>query len=161
MRRSGLRQSIEFISCTPSAEIELPPAVNEGPSLAAGPDFLAWRAEQLEDAVDLVKLAAARQQRLAQHQLGEDAAERPHVQRRPVGQAAEQQLGRAVPQGDHHVRVWLERVAVLAREAKVADLHHAAVVHEEVGRLEVAVQHPVLVAVLDGRGQVEHEPLHL
>lgn len=36
---------------------------------------LVGRAEQLEDAVDLVELSAPRQQRLAQHELSEDAAE--------------------------------------------------------------------------------------
>eukprot|EP00955_Chlamydomonas_euryale_P060424 357715-Chlamydomonas_euryale.AAC.5 len=98
-------------------------------------------------------------ERRAQQQLAHDAAQRPHVYRGRVDLAAEQQLGRAVPERDDHVRVGLERRAVLACEPKVADLELALGVVQDVGALEVAVQHPVGVQEVHARKHLQHEVL--
>jgi hypothetical protein len=59
------------------------------------------RAERVEDELDLVHEALAREERLAREQLAEDAADRPEVDRRVVRQVRrEQQLGAAVPARD-------------------------------------------------------------
>ena len=64
-----------------------------------------WRTERLADQVELVDVGEARPERLAGDQLGEHAADRPDVDRRPVQRVADQQLGRAVPARRHIVRV--------------------------------------------------------
>ena len=65
----------------------------------AGPVGLGGRAEDAEDLEDLVDLAVAGKERLARAHLREDASHRPHVHAGAVGPAAQQDLGRAVPQG--------------------------------------------------------------
>jgi hypothetical protein len=49
-----------------------------------------------------------------------------------------QELGRTVPQRDHHVRVRAQRGAVLSRESKVADLEIALIVVQYIGCLQVS-----------------------
>jgi hypothetical protein len=51
-----------------------------------------------EDLEDFVNLRVAREQRLPRAHLGENAADGPHVHTRRVLPAAQQNLGRAVPQ---------------------------------------------------------------
>ncbi len=52
-------------------------------------------------------------------------------------------------------------VADEARHAEVGDLEPAAVVEEDVGGLEVAVEDPVLVEVGDARGELLKESFYL
>ena len=54
-----------------------------------------------------------------------------------------------------------EGFSVRASEAKVGDLDLAPVVHEQVARLQVAVDDPVVVARGHGRQELEHEGLDL
>ncbi len=69
---------------------------------------------------------------------------------------AEQQLWSAVVERRNEARVGLERRPVLARHAQVADLDLALVIVQDVGRLQVPVQHPVVVQVLDAVEQLIH-----
>lgn len=54
-----------------------------------------------EDPEELVYLRVAVEERLLGGQLGEDGADAPHVHGRGVARGAQQDLGRAVPQGHH------------------------------------------------------------
>ena len=93
-------------------------------------------------------MVAARQQRDATDQLGDDAASGPHVDGSVISRARHEQLRRAVP-ARHHVLGELIRVSTriaifvgdAAGEAKVADLEAAVAAHQKVGRLEIAVEH--------------------
>lgn len=62
-----------------------------------------------------------------------------------------------VPERDDELREAADAdgVAVAPREPEVGDLDRAAVVHEQVARLQVAVQDPAFVAVRDGGEQLE------
>jgi len=64
-----------------------------------------------------------------------------------------------IPKGDNELchpsdADW---IPVSSRETKICDLDRAAIVHEEVARLQVAVQNPVRVAMGDGGQELEHE----
>ena len=64
-----------------------------------------------------------------------------------------------IPKGDNELchPSDADRISVSSRETKVCDLDRTAIVHEEVARLQVAVQNPVGMAVCDGRQELEHE----
>mmetsp|Transcript_2767 Transcript_2767/g.7584 ORF Transcript_2767/g.7584 Transcript_2767/m.7584 type:complete len:260 (+) Transcript_2767:801-1580(+) len=98
-------------------------------------------AGDVADELELVLHVLARKQHTAREHLAHDAAYRPHVDAVRVV-VAQNQLRSAIPARDNVVRLLsaLLRVKV-AREPKVADLQIAVCVHENVGRLEVAVQH--------------------
>jgi hypothetical protein len=81
------------------------------------------------------------------HHLGVDAGEAPHVDGGGVELGAEQDLGRAVPQRDHLVREGAHGDAEGARQPEVRELHVPLRVHQQVLRLQVAVQHALPVAV--------------
>jgi hypothetical protein len=112
-----------------------------------------------ENAEDFVNLRVARPQRLAVDELGEDAANGPHVHGGRVRALAEQDFGRAVPQRDHLVRVGAHGDHKGARQAKVGELEHAALVHEQVLRLEVAVHDAARVAVVHAGQHLVHQAL--
>ena len=65
-----------------------------------GPLGLGRGAEDAEDLAELIYLVLAGEERLAEVELGQDAAAAPDVHRGGVG-GAEQDLGGAVPQRDH------------------------------------------------------------
>ena len=79
-------------------------------------------AAQLHDARQLVRLVLAREQRAAGRQLGEDAAERPHVDREPVARA-EHHLGRAV---EARLDVGVDALVLVAARPEVDHLHATA-----------------------------------
>ena len=81
------------------------------------------RSHHLEDAVELVDLRLAGEERLLHEELGEDAADRPHVDGRTVLLGTKQQLRCTVPQRHDDRRVVAQRRAILTRQAKVTDLH--------------------------------------
>ena len=125
------------------------------------PDLFVRRAEYAEDAVDLVNLRLALEQRIFAQQLTHDAPEAPHVDSGAVKPLAEEQLGGAVPERHHHVRVRPQRIRVLPGQAKVANLQLALVVDQHVAGLQVPVQNPVIVQVTHAAQQLQHETLHL
>ena len=119
----------------------------------------------LEDPVQLIVvvrvagldvLLPAVEDGFAGQQLGEDAADGPDVDGLGVVPGAEQQLGGAVPEGDHHgvqVRQRLQRGVEEPREAHVRDLDAAPLValahHEDVGGFQVPVKNPVGVKIVN------------
>ena len=117
------------------------------------------KADVPEDLEDLVDLRVAGEQRLARAHLREDAADGPHVHAGRVLAAAEQDLGRAVPQRDDLVGVRPQRDAKGSREAEVRKLEVPVAVDQQVLRLQVAVQHAVAVAVAHALAQLAHELL--
>mmetsp|Transcript_15914 Transcript_15914/g.62183 ORF Transcript_15914/g.62183 Transcript_15914/m.62183 type:complete len:368 (-) Transcript_15914:146-1249(-) len=131
-----------------------------GQVLDALPDSVAGRAADLEDLVELVDLRVARKERVQQQQLGEDAADRPDVDRRRVGLHAEEDLRRAVPQRHHVVRVGTERHVEGTCQAKIGDLQGALLVDQEVRRLEVPVDDAARVAVRQAAKELVHVGLH-
>ena len=93
------------------------------------------------------------------HHFREDAAEAPDVDGGGVGLGAEEDLWRAVPERDDLVGVGADGEGEGAGEAEVGELDGAAVVDEQVLRLEVAVEDAVRVAVRDARQQLLHVAL--
>mmetsp|Transcript_9431 Transcript_9431/g.22236 ORF Transcript_9431/g.22236 Transcript_9431/m.22236 type:complete len:483 (+) Transcript_9431:329-1777(+) len=125
------------------------------------PRLLRGRAKHLEDFVDLLKLVLPGQDRLLQEQLGEDAADGPHVHRWAVELRAQQQLRWAIPQRDHPVGQLAARVVKRPRQAEICQLQLPLVVDQEVGAFDVAMQHAVLVAICQPFKQLLHVTLNL
>jgi hypothetical protein len=94
------------------------------------------------------------EQRAAGDELGKDAANAPNIDRGGVVTRAQEDLGRAVPQGDHLVGVAAHGDAKRAGQTKVGQLERALAVNEQVVRLEVAVQHAPRVAIVNARQQL-------
>lgn len=123
-------------------------------------------------AVELVDLAAAREERVLLDQLGEDAPDGPHVDGCRVVFGAEEQFWRTIPQCHDELGHLAQGVAELAGEAEVGDLDLAPVVHEQIGRLQIAMElpsacrvmlahNPVGMAMRDGREELVHDRLDL
>ena len=93
------------------------------------------------------------------YQLGQDAADRPHVDFALVLAAAEQDFWRPVPQRDDFVRVAFHRDRVEARESEVRELHSSALVDENVLGFEVSVQHVEFVAEVEALEDLEDDAL--
>eukprot|EP00754_Rhynchopus_humris_P015157 Rhum_TRINITY_DN14427_c10_g3::Rhum_TRINITY_DN14427_c10_g3_i1::g.89890::m.89890 len=86
--------------------------------------------------------------------LGEDGADAPHVDHRRVAAGTQQQVRRPVEQRGHDRRalVPLQRVLHEPRQPEVRDLELAPVArHQDVRRLQVAVDDALVVAVLQAR----------
>lgn len=66
-----------------------------------------------------------------------------------------------IPKRNNQLRHIAQRVPKVPRKPKVRNLHNAAVVHKQVARLEVAVQHPVGVAVRGGGEELVQEGFYL
>lgn len=110
------------------------------------PIRVGWRAEESKDERELLDLGGARQQRAAEEELGEDAAERPQVGRRAIVAVAEEHFGGAVPAGGDVGGVALGGGG--AGNAKVGELGERAVrVDENVFRFDVAVKHAFMVNI--------------
>mmetsp|Transcript_42244 Transcript_42244/g.90136 ORF Transcript_42244/g.90136 Transcript_42244/m.90136 type:complete len:270 (+) Transcript_42244:701-1510(+) len=112
-----------------------------------------------------MEVVPAGEERLAPDHLGEDAAAGPHVDGGGVGLVLDEQLGRAVPARDDvlgerlvlGLGVWEDG----ASKAEVADLQVAVLVHEEVARLEVAMQHVRRVDGVDTTQDLVEEVLEV
>ena len=87
--------------------------------------------------------------------LGEDAPDAPHVDGGAVVSRPEENLGRAVPQRHHLVRVRAHGDPEGTREAEIGEFERVrALVHQKVLGLEVAVQDAVRVAIRDARAHL-------
>ena len=122
-----------------------------------GPHGEVGRAHDLEDGHELLLRVGAGEERAPRGHLGEDAARGPHVDRRRVLGRAHEHVGRAVPERDDLVRERAHRDPKRAREPKVRELQVAALVDQQVLRLQVAVQHAVVVAERNSLQQVPHQ----
>jgi hypothetical protein len=128
----------------------------------AAPEVFGRRATELEDPVDLLDLGAALQDGPARVHLREDAAGAPEVDGGLVRRGAQEQLRRAVPERDHPAgerRRRRRREEV--RQPEVRHLELAAVVHQQVGALDVPVHHPARMAVRQPLQQLSHVALDL
>lgn len=105
----------------------------------AWPHLLGGGAQGAEDAEELVDLRVTGPQGALVDHLDKDGADGPNVHSRRVLALAKEDLGRAVPQGDHLVGVLADGDDKGACEAKVGNLEGAMAVDEQVLRLHVAV----------------------
>ena len=123
-------------------------ALAPGPLGEARHVLLVRRAGDTEDALALIEVRGAGEERVALEHLGDDAADAPQIDREAVAGVAEEELGRTVPASDDAVGVGpipIRRTDV-ARETKVGDLELTGVVDKQVGGLLVAVEDVVLAA---------------
>ena len=107
--------------------------------------LLARRAEDINDQPELMQIVAPGEERLPPEHFREDATDRPHVDRGGVALVLDEELRCAVP-ARHDVLGEAEVLLLLggvdrAREAEVADLQVAVLVHQQVARLQVTVEH--------------------
>lgn len=124
------------------------------------PRLLGGHAAELKDLSQLFHFVVTLEQGLPVDELAKDAAHAPHVDGGVVGRGPEDELRRAVPERDDELGESRGRwVADISRHAKVGNLELAAVVEEEVGRLEVPVEDPVFVQVRDSGRELEEETL--
>lgn len=125
----------------------------------ARPRLLGRRAHDVEDAVQLVGVGRAGKQRASRVHFRNDAPGRPDVNGRIVRPAAQQHVGRPVPQRHNLVGKGVDRNAHCPGQAKVPELQDALLVDEEILGLQVPVQNAVLVAVGDATQHLIRKPL--
>ena len=96
--------------------------------------------------LQLVLVRRPRKQRTARVHLRHDTPRAPDIDRRIVRARPEEHVRRAVPQRHDFIGEGVNRDAEGAGEAEVGELELALLVDEQVLRLQVPVQHAVLVA---------------
>mmetsp|Transcript_26675 Transcript_26675/g.67850 ORF Transcript_26675/g.67850 Transcript_26675/m.67850 type:complete len:234 (-) Transcript_26675:372-1073(-) len=113
-------------------------------------------AQRFDDEPQLVQRVFAWEERLRAEQLGEDAADGPHVDLGVVHAVLHEQLGSAVPPRHHVLRQEVEAVRWVhtARQTEVGDLQITVLVHEQIGRLEVTVENVARVDVFEAAEQL-------
>lgn len=74
-----------------------PKARREGGRRAYGPVFFAWGPKSVEDSFYLVHVRVSRKIGCSQHEFGEDATNRPYVDRCAVVSGSEEEFRRSVP----------------------------------------------------------------
>mmetsp|Transcript_69371 Transcript_69371/g.187542 ORF Transcript_69371/g.187542 Transcript_69371/m.187542 type:complete len:334 (-) Transcript_69371:17-1018(-) len=126
--------------------------------------FRGGAAGHLDHPLQLVHGRSAWEDRLAREELPENAANAPLVNTFSVRGGAEEQLGGAVPaRGDvvreHRVRARVALLSDAAREPKIADLHLAVGVQQDVRGLDVAMEHLARVHVLQRLQQLVDDVL--
>ena len=104
---------------------------------------------ELEDLEDLIDLRVTHEQRLLLHQLSKDATDGPHVDAERVLALAEKDLRSSVPKGLDLVRKRLDRDGECSGKAEVTDLDIALVGDKQVLWLEISVDDPFGMAVVD------------
>jgi len=127
----------------------------QGQLLVLRPVFLGGRAAQAKDALQLVCVCGTTgKQRFACVQLGQDAANRPHVDGRAVPNLSQQQLGGAIPPRDHLRTAHGVVVVCQARQPKVSELQPVVVRQQQIRALDVAVDVVTTVQVVQHRQQL-------
>ena len=79
--------------------------------------------------------------------LGQDAADGPHVDARSVDPGAEEQLWSSIPAGHNDVGVDAVGRSEELGQPEVADLEDALSVDQQIVGLDVSVENPVLVKI--------------
>eukprot|EP00754_Rhynchopus_humris_P013920 Rhum_TRINITY_DN14356_c14_g1::Rhum_TRINITY_DN14356_c14_g1_i1::g.84606::m.84606 len=133
-----------------------------GVALVHGLDLLTrGRAQHLDDLHQLVDARLSREQRLPDEQLGEDAAQRPHVDGGGVVRGTEDELrGTVIPRADvGHVGLSLHQLLGAAEVAQLQDT--CGGVDKQVLGLDVAVTDVQVLAmdVVEGPAELVHEEL--
>ena len=126
-----------------------------------GPDLLVRGAQESEHAVDLVNLALALEQRVAAEELGHDAPQRPAVHPVPYSRWPSSSSGARYHSVTTMCVYARNGIAVVPREPEIANLELPAIVHQHVARLQVAVQHPVIVQVAHPGEELSRQAFHL
>lgn len=134
-----------------------------GQSVAFAPLVSFGSAENLEDLIDLVKFAGAREERRLQVQLGHDTACSEDVRVEVVMVAAEDALGRPVPPGGHVRGVWARLNGQILASSKVNNLGAKRIlIDHNVIRLQVPMKYAqVLVEILHAQQDLFHEYANL
>lgn len=114
----------------------------------ARPVVLRGRAERSEYLIQLiVRIAHSREYGHAGNHLDEYTPDAPHVQRRRILGASEQNVRRAVPQRDDLVRIRMARDRLRPRQPEIGQFQLARLAYQQVLRLDVPMQHATLVAI--------------
>jgi len=113
------------------------------------PGFKTRCATPFEDFHELVFVIMSWEERSSGDQLGENATHGPNIDRCVVVLAAHQNIGGSVPQCDDLVSEVLHRNAKGAGKTEIGKLKDAFSVNEKVLRLEISVQHFMLVTLRD------------
>lgn len=121
--------------------------------------FLMWCAYQLEDAVDHRQLAVATEQRLAQNHLSHYATRCPHIHTFSVLQRPQQDLRSPVPKRRDVRRVLLLPKERQLRLPEVAQLQYILPIDQQILRLEIAMQDPSPMQILQGQKHLKRESL--
>jgi hypothetical protein len=115
---------------------------------------------QLEDLQQLVHLATAEHEGLAEEHLGEKATRAPKVDADVVAGGVQQQHRCAVPERDDATGERLPAPgAVVAGEVEVTDLEHVGAVDQQIGALDVPVKDAPIVVVLQPHKHLLHVAL--
>lgn len=125
----------------------------------ARPRSLARSAHEPEDFLQFILVGGAREERTSGVHFCHDAARGPDINAGVVGTRAEENVWRTIPQGDDFVGKGVDRNAESASETKVSKLELALVVDEKILRLEIAMEHAILVAECNSLEQLIHERL--
>lgn len=116
---------------------------------------------ELEDLEDLVNLRISTEKRFLLHKLSEDAANGPDVHSQTVLLLSQQHFRCAVPESLDFVSERLDGETEGASESKISDFEGACLVNEEVLGLEVPVDDPAGVAVVESVAELVEEELDL
>lgn len=125
------------------------------------PRLIAGSAHDFEDFEDLPDLGVPVEQWPLVSHLKEDAADRPHVDRRAIHLLAKKNLRSAVPESDNFMGVRLQRKAEGAGKAEIGELDVRPLgIDEQVARLQISMHDAPLVAVEQPLQELEQELLH-
>lgn len=116
---------------------------------------------ELEDLEDLVNLRISTEKGLLLHKLSEDAANGPDVDSQTVLLLSQQHFRCTVPESFDFVSERLDGETEGASESKISDFEGACLVNEKVLGLEVPVDDPAGVAVVESVAELEEEELDL
>ncbi|KAK1869311.1 hypothetical protein I4F81_011789 [Pyropia yezoensis] len=120
------------------------------------PNGLGRAAEKVIDLGEGGELPLPVKERCTGEELGKNAAYGPHVNGRGIGSGAQEELWCPVPEGDHPWRQGRQGVPIVAGQPKVGHLEddpfrggrpRSGRGKEEVGRLQVPVQHPMVMKI--------------
>ena len=125
----------------------------------AWPTPLGRRAHEPEDLEQLVLVGGAREERPAGEHLGHDAAGGPDVDACVISARAEEDVRRTVPERHDLVGESVNWYAEGACETEVCEFQLAGVVNKQVLRLQIPMQHSIVVAKRYAAKKLKHEAL--
>mmetsp|Transcript_30089 Transcript_30089/g.87643 ORF Transcript_30089/g.87643 Transcript_30089/m.87643 type:complete len:243 (+) Transcript_30089:213-941(+) len=120
-------------------------------------------AHELHDQLQLVDVVASRKDRFLGQHLGKDARDGPDVDLGVIGRTGQHDLWGAVPPSDHVLGEVLLLLSVgdATGEPKVAQLEVAIRIQENIGGLEVPVNYPSGMNVIQTAKHLIHEELYV
>ena len=118
-------------------------------------------AVELEYLEDLVDFAVSAEERFLLGELGKDAADGPDVNSQAVLLLSEQNFGGPVPESFNFVGEGFDGEGKGACKSEVSNFEKARAVDEQILRLEVPVDNPPAVAVVDAIAQLVDEQFDL